>query len=111
MATSSAVYAWCRSNRRARRRCRSPTSPAAPARCPANGWADERMSAGRPSAREVAYRTLLRIDHDGAYANLLLRATLDRSKLADRDRRFVTELVNGTTRQRRACDALIDRFA
>ncbi len=62
------------------------------------------------SARAVAYRALLRIDHDGAYANLLLRSTLDRSSLDERDRRFVTELVNGTTRRRRACDALIDRF-
>ncbi len=62
------------------------------------------------NAREVAYRTLLRIDHDGAYANLVLRGALDRSGLDERDRRFVTELVNGTTRMRRACDALVDRF-
>ena len=26
------------------------------------------------------------------------------------DRKFVTELVYGTTRMRRACDALVDRF-
>jgi 16S rRNA (cytosine967-C5)-methyltransferase len=62
------------------------------------------------NAREVAYRTLLRIDHEGAYANLVLRGALERSGLDGRDRRFVTELVNGTTRMRRACDALIDRF-
>jgi 16S rRNA (cytosine967-C5)-methyltransferase len=35
---------------------------------------------------------------------------LQRSKLAPRDRGFVTELVYGTTRMRRACDWLIDRF-
>ena len=35
---------------------------------------------------------------------------LDRSELHDRDRRFVTDLVYGTTRMRRACDALVDRF-
>jgi len=52
----------------------------------------------------------MRIDHDGAYANLVLPALLSRSKLSDPDRRFVTELVYGTTRMRRACDALIDRF-
>ena len=62
------------------------------------------------TARSVAYRLLQRIDHDGAYANLVLRATLERSGLDPRDRRFVTELVNGTTRMRRACDALVDRF-
>ena len=33
-----------------------------------------------------------------------------RSHLETRDRNFVTELVYGTTRQRRSCDWLIDRF-
>jgi len=58
----------------------------------------------------VAFRCLQRIDHEGAYANLVLGAELERSKLMERDRRFVTELVYGTTRMRRACDALVDRF-
>ncbi len=62
------------------------------------------------NARQVAYRCLQRIDHDGAYANLLLQSELGRSRLSERDRGFVTELVYGTTRMRRACDALIDRF-
>ena len=62
------------------------------------------------NARQVAYRCLQRIDHEGAYANLLLQSELGRSKLSERDRGFVTELVYGTTRMRRACDALIDRF-
>ncbi|MBI4882855.1 MAG: hypothetical protein HY826_02225 [Actinobacteria bacterium] len=62
------------------------------------------------TARLVAFRCLQRIDHQGAYANLVLTAELPRSKLSDRDRHFVTELVYGTTRMRRACDALIDRF-
>jgi 16S rRNA (cytosine967-C5)-methyltransferase len=62
------------------------------------------------NARQLAYRCLQRIDHDGAYANLLLQSELGRSKLSERDRGFVTELVYGTTRMRRACDALIDRF-
>lgn len=62
------------------------------------------------SARQVAYDALKRIDADGAYANLVLGAMLDRSELSDMDRRFATDLVYGTTRMRRACDALIDRF-
>ena len=62
------------------------------------------------NARQVAYRCLQRIDHDGAYANLLLQSELARSRLSERDRGFVTELVYGTTRMRRGCDALIDRF-
>ena len=52
----------------------------------------------------------MRIDHDGAYANLVLPTILSRSKLSDADRRFATDLVYGTTRMRRACDALIDRI-
>src|SRR5918998_992680 len=63
----------------------------------------------RPDARAVARDALLRID-EGAYANLALPAMLERSGLSDRDRRFATELVYGTTRMRRAGDFLVDRF-
>jgi 16S rRNA (cytosine967-C5)-methyltransferase len=61
-------------------------------------------------ARRAAWEALQRIDRDGAYANLVLGPTLERSGLSPTDRRFVTELVYGTTRMRRACDALVDRF-
>jgi 16S rRNA (cytosine967-C5)-methyltransferase len=63
-----------------------------------------------PSARRVALDALERIDTGGAYANLVVPKLLDRSHLSARDRRFVTELVYGTTRMRRACDFLVDRF-
>lgn len=67
---------------------------------------------GRPAdPRKVALDALVRIERDGAYANLALPAALSRSGLGERDRAFVTELVYGTTRMRRACDWLIDRFA
>ena len=62
------------------------------------------------SARAVALDVLDRIDGEGAYANLALPAALERSGLDERDRRFVTDLVYGTTRMRRACDFLVDRF-
>ena len=62
------------------------------------------------SARDVALRCLERIDHEGAYANLVVPAALQHAGLDERDRRFVTDLVYGTTRRRRSCDALIDRF-
>ena len=62
------------------------------------------------SARALALRCLQRIDLDGAYANLVLSSELGNSRLDQRDKAFVTELVAGTTRMRRACDALIDRF-
>jgi 16S rRNA (cytosine967-C5)-methyltransferase len=62
------------------------------------------------SARRLAYDALCRIDHDGAYANVVLPVMLDRSTLDQRDRAFVTDLVYGTTRMRRACDFAVDRF-
>jgi 16S rRNA (cytosine967-C5)-methyltransferase len=62
------------------------------------------------SARRVALDALRRIEDDGAYANLVLGPILASSGLSDADRRFVTELVYGTTRMRRACDAVVDRF-
>jgi 16S rRNA (cytosine967-C5)-methyltransferase len=65
---------------------------------------------GPRSARAVALDALDRIDPGGAYANLVLPEMLSRSGLAPRDRHFVTELVYGTTRMRRACDFLADRF-
>jgi 16S rRNA (cytosine967-C5)-methyltransferase len=58
----------------------------------------------------VALEALDRIEGEGAYANLVLPRLLERSGLDERDRRFVTDLVYGTTRMRRACDHLVDRF-
>jgi 16S rRNA (cytosine967-C5)-methyltransferase len=50
---------------------------------------------------------MVRIDAGGAYANLVVPKLLDASVLSAEDRRFVTELVYGTTRMVRACDAAI----
>ena len=60
--------------------------------------------------RRIAVKVLERIENDGAFANLVLNATLEKSKLDSRDRAFVTEMVYGTTRMRRACDHTLDRF-
>jgi 16S rRNA (cytosine967-C5)-methyltransferase len=62
------------------------------------------------TARRLAYDVLRRIEADGAFANIVLGTMLDRSDLSDADRRFATDLVYGTTRMRRACDVLVDRF-
>ena len=62
------------------------------------------------AARRLAVEVLLRIERDGAYANIVLSPMLDQSGLEQLDRGFVTELVYGTTRLRRACDWLVDRF-
>lgn len=62
------------------------------------------------SARKVALEALVRIERDGAFANLVLGPILERSGLSQEDRAFVTMLVYGTTRMKRACDAVVDRF-
>lgn len=62
------------------------------------------------SARKVAFDVLKRIEHKGAFANLVLDAELKRSDLNPQDRRFATQLVYGATRMRRSCDFLVDRF-
>ena len=81
-----------------------------PARKSAALHTDRSGPVGERSARRVALDALRRIEADGAYANLVLGPMLATSGLTDMDRRFVTELVYGTTRMRRACDSIVDRF-
>ncbi|HRW37021.1 MAG TPA: transcription antitermination factor NusB [Aquihabitans sp.] len=64
-----------------------------------------------PDARKVAVEALVRIERDGAYANLVLPKLLERSGLPPRDKAFATQLVYGTVRHRRACDWFVDRYA
>jgi len=60
--------------------------------------------------RRVAIAAIVRIDEDGAYANVLLPRLLAETSLDRRDRGFVTELVYGSTRMRRKLDHLVDRY-
>lgn len=76
-----------------------------------------RQATGRPDvadvgveARRIALEAVARIEDDGAYANIVLGSVLGRSGLAEQDRGFVTDLVYGSVRMRRACDFLVDRF-
>lgn len=69
---------------------------------------DHRRPPGKLTARRVAFESLLRVDHDGAYANLLVPQAV--GELPERERPLATELVYGTTRMRRACDFALDRF-
>ncbi|NOQ52542.1 MAG: 16S rRNA (cytosine(967)-C(5))-methyltransferase RsmB [Desulfuromonadaceae bacterium] len=67
--------------------------------------------ASRPddSPRRAAYEILLRVD-EGAFADLVLDTTLNRSQLDSRDRGLVTELVYGTLRLRGRVDFALSRF-
>lgn len=60
--------------------------------------------------RRVAIAAIQRIDEDGAYANVLLPKMLAETDMEPRDKGFATELVYGSTRQKRALDHLVDRF-
>ncbi len=64
-----------------------------------------------PDPRRTAVDALVRIERDGAYANILLPKLLAKSALSDRDRAFATQLVYGTVRSQRSCDWFISRFA
>lgn len=78
-----------------------------------------KRSPGRPqptpdaagvAVRRLALELLLRVDDEGAYANLVVPARLADSGLGSPDRALVTSLVYGTTRMRRALDFIVDRF-
>lgn len=58
--------------------------------------------------REIAFEALTQIEERAAYANLVLRASLERASLSGRDASFVTELVAGTCRMRGKYDRIIE---
>ncbi|HTK17316.1 MAG TPA: transcription antitermination factor NusB, partial [Acidimicrobiia bacterium] len=68
------------------------------------------MTTQTAGARALAAEALLRID-DGAFAHILVPELLRKHDLEARDRAFVTELVYGTVRMRRALDHLLQRWA
>ena len=80
-----------------------------PARRPASASGD--VTARGPTARTARALELAPTSTRGRLRQP--RARRDASNAAgstERDRAFVTELVYGTTRMRRACDCLVDRF-
>jgi 16S rRNA (cytosine967-C5)-methyltransferase len=67
--------------------------------------------ARRPaSPRRIAIEAVAATDR-GAKANAVLARALEEAGLDERDRAFVTEVVYGTVRMRRACDWLVGEFA
>lgn len=65
----------------------------------------------REDPREVACRALVRVEHDDAYANLLLPRMISKAGLDGRDANLTTELVYGTLRWQRLLDAILARAA
>lgn len=58
-------------------------------------------------SRKLALETLIKIEKDGAYANLALNAGFERQKLSEQDRAFVTALVQGVVRNKNLLDEQI----
>lgn len=56
------------------------------------------------ASRKLALETLLKIEKDGAYANLALNAAFEKSDLSEQDRAFVTALVQGVLRNQSMID-------
>ena len=61
-------------------------------------------------AREVALKIINDVVHNNAYANIALAREINRSKLTDQDRRFITELVYGTIKATATLDWMISFY-
>ena len=63
-----------------------------------------------PNAREIALKILYEIEVNGAFANETIELFCKNYHLSNLDRRFVSELVNGTTKMRRRLDYVLSFF-
>ena len=68
------------------------------------------MSDPIDNPRRLAIAAIVRIDDEGAYANVVLPKMLGATTMVARDKGFATELVYGSTRMKRRLDHLVDRF-
>lgn len=62
------------------------------------------------NAREVALKIINEVINDGAYSNIALAKEINRGKLSDQDRRFVTEIVYGTIKAGDTLDWIIGHY-
>jgi 16S rRNA (cytosine967-C5)-methyltransferase len=63
-----------------------------------------------PNARQIALRILCELETKDAFANETLELFCKNHRLSNLDRRFVSELVNGTTKMRRRLDYILSFF-
>lgn len=63
------------------------------------------------SSRKVALEILLKVERQKAYSNLALNAAFKRTQLSERDRAFVTALVQGVMRNKLHLDETIASFS
>lgn len=58
-------------------------------------------------ARQFAYQVLSKIEHGGAFTNLVLQQALRGNRLDARDKALATEVIYGTLQRRRSLDVLL----
>jgi 16S rRNA (cytosine967-C5)-methyltransferase len=63
-----------------------------------------------PNVREIALKILYEIEINGAFANETIELFCKNYHLSNLDRRFVSELINGTTKMRRRLDYVLSFF-
>ncbi|HEY9712383.1 MAG TPA: 16S rRNA (cytosine(967)-C(5))-methyltransferase RsmB [Chroococcales cyanobacterium] len=63
------------------------------------------------SARKLALEILIKVDSEGAYANLSLNQAFKRKTLSQQDRAFVTALVQGVVRSKLKLDGTLSKFS
>lgn len=61
-------------------------------------------------AREIALKVINDVTNNKAYANIALVREINRHKISDQDRRFVTELVYGTIKAGKTLDWIIGHY-
>ncbi|WP_086074613.1 16S rRNA (cytosine(967)-C(5))-methyltransferase RsmB [Paenibacillus camerounensis] len=76
----------------------------------ADGRGADRNSRPPASARVVALDVLVRVEQEGAYSNLLLNSSLQKSGLSREDTGLATELVYGTLSRLITLDYVLDDF-
>jgi len=61
------------------------------------------------NAREIALQTLMKIEKDKAFSNILLNSELNKAELSELDKTFVTQLVYGVISNKMAIDYIIKK--
>ncbi|KAF1304116.1 16S rRNA (cytosine(967)-C(5))-methyltransferase RsmB [Enterococcus saccharolyticus] len=64
----------------------------------------------KKTARYIALNTLDRVQKGGAYSNLMLRESINKNKLNDKDSRLLTEIVYGTLSRQRLLNFYLQPF-
>jgi 16S rRNA (cytosine967-C5)-methyltransferase len=77
---------------------------------PSSPPAEKKQKAGLRS-RKLALEILLTVERENAYANLALAAAFRNNELSERDRGFVTALVQGVLRNRMSLDESISQLS